>query len=448
MTAPYYALITNIGAARIANATATDTPLNITQMAVGDGNGILPAPDPTQTSLIHECRRAAINTLKTDPNNPNQIIAEQVIPETVGGWYIRELGLYDDEGNLIAVANCPPSYKPLLEEGAGREQIIRMILIVSSDDAVTLKVDPAVVLATREYVDDSIETHAKSRNHPDATTKDKGLVQLSSATDSDDETKAATPKAVKAAYDLANGKLSSVPDATTEQKGIVQLSSATDSDDETKAATLKAVKAAFDKASNADSDLPVGVPLPWPTNTPPAGFAIMQGQTFATAQYPKLTLAYPSGTLPDMRSQTIKGKPDGRDPLTREAGEVKSHGHAATISNTDLGTKNTSSFDYGTKTTTSNAGHDHISGVRTDGGKGGYGDGEVTNGSRVEGTSAKGTASPKTSPVQDHAHGIVIGPHTHPIIMGTHGHAATISPTGNAQNTVDNIAFNYIVRLA
>ncbi|MFZ4219697.1 phage tail protein [Enterobacter ludwigii] len=253
MTAPYYALLTNIGAARIANATATDTPLNITKMAVGDANGTMPTPDPAQTSLIHECRRADLNTLKVDPNNPNQLIAEQVIPDNVGGWWIRELGLYDDDNNLIAVGNCPPSYKPLLKEGAGREQVIRMILIVSSDDAVTLKIDPSVVLATRQYVDDAIETHEKSRNHPDATTKAKGFVQLSSDTDSDDETHAATPKAVKVAYDLAKGKLSSVPDATTTAKGIVQLSSATDSDSETMAATPKAVKAV---KAIADAALP------------------------------------------------------------------------------------------------------------------------------------------------------------------------------------------------
>lgn len=253
MTAPYYALFTDIGVAKLANATATDTPLNITAMGVGDANGVMPTPDPSQTSLINECRRAPLNSLSVDPNNVNQIVAEQVLPDDVGGWWIRELGLYDDEGDLIAVGNCPPSYKPLLEEGAGREQVIRIILIVSSDDAVTLKIDPAVVLATREYVDDAIEAHAKSRNHPDATTSEKGFVQLSSDTDSDDETHAATSKAVKAAYDLANGKLSSVPDATTAQKGIVQLSSATDSDSETAAATPKAIKAV---KAIADAALP------------------------------------------------------------------------------------------------------------------------------------------------------------------------------------------------
>lgn len=230
MTAPYYALFTDIGVAKLANATATDTPLNITDMGVGDGNGTMPTPDPSQTTLINERRREPLNSLSVDPNNKNQIIAEQVLPDDVGGWWIRELGLYDDDGDLIAVGNCPPSYKPLLEEGAGREQVIRIILIVSSDDAVTLKIDPAVVLATRQYVDDAIESHAKSRNHPDATTKDKGLVKLNSATNSDSETEAATPKAVKEAMTVANGAVKSINEHEPDKDGNVKLGSAADAD--------------------------------------------------------------------------------------------------------------------------------------------------------------------------------------------------------------------------
>lgn len=233
MTAPYYALFTDIGVAKLANATATDTPLNITAMGVGDANGVMPTPDPSQTSLINECRRAPLNSLSVDPNNVNQIVAEQVLPDDVGGWWIRELGLYDDDGDLIAVGNCPPSYKPLLEEGAGREQVIRIILIVSSDDAVTLKIDPAVVLATREYVDDAIEAHAKSRNHPDATTSEKGFVQLSSATDSEDETKAATPKAVKAVKEIADAAVKTVNTHEPDEHGNVKLGSAADADIQT-----------------------------------------------------------------------------------------------------------------------------------------------------------------------------------------------------------------------
>lgn len=154
MTAKYFAILTSLGATRLANATALGTKLNLTQMAVGDANGMLPVPDPAQTKLINQKRIAPLNMLSIDPTNPSQIIAEQIIPEGEGGFWIREIGLYDDEGVLIAVANCPETYKPQLQEGSGRTQTIRMILIVSSTTAVTLKIDPSVVLATRKYVDD------------------------------------------------------------------------------------------------------------------------------------------------------------------------------------------------------------------------------------------------------------------------------------------------------
>ncbi|EFC4339539.1 phage tail protein [Escherichia coli] len=149
-------MLTNQGAARLANAAALGTKLNLTQMAVGDANGTLPTPDPAQTKLINQKRIAPLNLLTVDPANTSQIIAEQIIPENEGGFWIREIGLYDDDGILIAVANCPETYKPQLQEGSGRTQTIRMILIVSSTSAITLKIDPAVVLATRQYVDDKI----------------------------------------------------------------------------------------------------------------------------------------------------------------------------------------------------------------------------------------------------------------------------------------------------
>ncbi|MEY7475179.1 phage tail protein [Citrobacter freundii] len=156
MTAKYFAILTNQGAARLANAAALGTRLNLTQMAVGDANGTLPTPDPAQTKLINQKRIAPLNLLTVDPANTSQIIAEQIIPENEGGFWIREIGLYDDDGILIAVANCPETYKPQLQEGSGRTQTIRMILIVSSTSAITLKIDPSVVLATRKYVDDKV----------------------------------------------------------------------------------------------------------------------------------------------------------------------------------------------------------------------------------------------------------------------------------------------------
>ncbi|EPK6563563.1 phage tail protein [Escherichia coli] len=413
MTMKYYAILTNQGAARLANATMLGSKLNLTQMAVGDANGVLPTPNPAQTKLINQKRIAPLNLLSVDPNNQSQIIAEQIIPEDEGGFWIREIGLYDDKGVLIAVANCPETYKPQLQEGSGRTQTIRMILVVTNTKAITLKIDPSVVLATRKYVDDKISKHEQSRRHPDASLTAKGFVQLSSATNSTSETLAATPKAVKAAYDLANGKYTA-QDATTARKGLVQLSSATNSTSETLAATPKAVKAAYDlangkytaqdattarkglvqlsSATNSTSEilaatpkavkaaydlangkqpadatltalaglataadrlpyftgadraalatltaigraiiakgsikdvlnylglgegsaLPVGVPVPWPTATPPAGWLKCDGRAFTKEQYPVLARVYPTLRLPDLRGEFIRGWDDGR----------------------------------------------------------------------------------------------------------------------------------------
>ena len=156
MSTKFYTLLTDIGAAKLASAAALGVPLKITHMAVGDGGGALPTPDAKQTALVNEKRRAALNMLYVDPQNSSQIIAEQVIPENEGGWWIREVGLFDESGALIAVGNCPESYKPQLAEGSGRTQTVRMVLITSSTDNITLKIDPAVVLATRKYVDDKV----------------------------------------------------------------------------------------------------------------------------------------------------------------------------------------------------------------------------------------------------------------------------------------------------
>ncbi|EPN9854031.1 phage tail protein [Escherichia coli] len=156
MSTKFYTLLTDIGAAKLASAAALGVPLKITHMAVGDGGGTLPTPDAKQSALVNEKRRDALNMLYIDPQNSSQIIAEQVIPENEGGWWIREVGLFDESGALIAVGNCPESYKPQLAEGSGRTQTVRMVLITSSTDNITLKIDPSVVLATRKYVDDKV----------------------------------------------------------------------------------------------------------------------------------------------------------------------------------------------------------------------------------------------------------------------------------------------------
>ncbi|EKG1114574.1 tail fiber protein [Escherichia coli] len=249
MSTKFKTVITTAGAAKLAAATAPGgRKVNITTMAVGDGGGKLPVPDAGQTGLIHEVWRHALNKISQDKRNSNYIIAELVIPPEVGGFWMRELGLYDDAGTLIAVANMAESYKPALAEGSGRSQTCRMVIIVSSVASVDLTIDTTTVMATQDYVDDKIAEHEQSRRHPDASLTAKGFTQLSNATNSTSETLAATPKAVKTAYDLANGKYTA-QDATTARKGLVQLSSATNSTSETLAATPKAVKTAYDLAN-------------------------------------------------------------------------------------------------------------------------------------------------------------------------------------------------------
>ncbi|WP_024230405.1 phage tail protein, partial [Escherichia coli] len=725
-TRKFKTIITDTGAKKLAQAAAPDgNPVRLTHMAVGDGGGTLPTPDSKQTRLVHEVWRHTVNRVILDATHQNRIIAELVIPPETGGFWIREIGVFDEHGDLIAVGNTAESYKPTVAEGSGRAQTFRTILTVSSTATVALTVDNTMVMATVDYVNDKLKEHEQSRRHPDAsltakgfvqlssatnstsealaatpkavkaaydlaigkytaqdaTTARKGLVQLSSATNSDSETLAATPKAVKATYDLANGKytaqdattarkglvqlssatnstseaLAATPkavktaydlangkytaqDATTAQKGIVQLSSATNSASETLAATSKAVKAANDnangrvpsarkvngKALSADITLtpkdigtlnsttmsfsggagwfklatvtmpqassvvsitliggagynvgspqqagiselvlragngnpkgitgalwqrtstgftnfawvntsgdtydiyvaignyatgvniqwdytsnasvtihtspaysankpegltdgtvyslytpseqfyPPGAPIPWPSDTVPSGYALMQGQAFDKSAYPKLAAAYPSGVIPDMRGWTIKGKPaSGRAVLSQEQDGIKSHTHSASASSTDLGTKTTSSFDYGTKSTNNTGAHTHsLSGSTNAAGNHSHRDGRRFNPSvfkdtyqygytssgqntwGVQGsvgmstgwlanTSTDGNHSHSLSGTAAsagaHAHTVGIGAHTHSVAIGSHGHTITVNAAGNAENTV------------
>ncbi|ENS0759647.1 tail fiber protein [Escherichia coli] len=752
-TRKFKTIITDTGAKKLAQAAAPDgNPVHLTHMAVGDGGGTLPTPDSKQTRLVHEVWRHTVNRVILDATHQNRIIAELVIPPETGGFWIREIGVFDEHGDLIAVGNTAESYKPAVAEGSGRAQTFRTILTVSSTATVALTVDNTMVMATVDYVNDKLKEHEQSRRHPDASLTAKGFVQLSSATNSTSEALAATPKAVKAAYDLANGKYTA-QDATTARKGIVQLSSATNSDSETLAATPKAVKAAYDLANgkytaqdattaqkgiiqlssetnstsetlaatpkavktaydNAEKRLqkdqngadipgkdtftknigacrafggsvstttgnwttaqfiewldsqrafnhpywmckgswsygnnkiitdtdcgnihlagavievmgiksamtirittpttstgggttnaqftyinhgtdyspgwrrdynsrnkptaseigalpsggtavssvnlaskgqvtaltdntqgatglelyevynngyptaygniihlkgmtavgegelligwsgtsgahapafirsrrdttdanwspwaqlytsahppaefyPVGAPIPWPSDTVPSGYALMQGQTFDKSAYPKLAAAYPSGVIPDMRGWTIKGKPaSGRAVLSQEQDGIKSHTHSASVSSTDLGTKTTSSFDYGTKTTslfdygtktTSNAGS-HTHSIPTSDGANQWGKIPLTSGrlatQYTSATTGSSGSHSHTVGIGSHQHTVGIGAHTHSVAIGSHGHTITVNAAGNAENTVKNIAFNYIVRLA
>ncbi|MGT16453.1 phage tail protein [Escherichia coli] len=341
MTVKYYAILTNQGAARLANATMLGSKLNLTQMAVGDANGVLPTPNPAQTKLINQKRIAPLNLLSVDPNNQSQIIAEQIIPENEGGFWIREIGLYDDEGVLIAVANCPETYKPQLQEGSGRTQTIRMILVVSNTEAITLKIDPSVVLATRKYVDDEVlelrlYVDDQMRNHIAAQDPHTQYAQKHNPTFTG-EPKAPTPAAgnnttriattafVQAAITaLING-------APATLDTLKEIAAAINNDPKFSTTINNALsgKQPLDETlthlSGKDvagllaylglgegSALPVGVPVPWPSATPPTGWLKCNGAAFSAEEYPELAKVYPTNKLPDLRGEFIRGWDDGR----------------------------------------------------------------------------------------------------------------------------------------
>ncbi|EFE7052871.1 phage tail protein [Escherichia coli] len=295
-TRKFKTVITDTGAKKLAQAAAPDgKPVRLTHMAVGDGGGTLPTPDSKQTRLVHEVWRHTVNRVILDAAHQNRIIAELVIPPETGGFWIREIGVFDEHGDLIAVGNTAESYKPTVAEGSGRAQTFRTILTVSSTATVALTVDNTMVMATVDYVDDKLKEHEHSRRHPDASLTAKGFVQLSSATNSTSETLAATPKAVKAAYDLANGKYTA-QDATTARKGIVQLSSATNSTSETLAATPKAVKAVMDETNKK---APLNSPALTGTPTTPTAPKGTNNTQIASTAYVMAAIAALVDSSPD-----------------------------------------------------------------------------------------------------------------------------------------------------
>ncbi|EKF0803066.1 tail fiber protein [Salmonella enterica] len=337
---------------------------------------------------------------------------------------------------------------------------------------------------------------AAIKNHvPAASLVGAGIVQLSSSVTSDSETIAATSKAVKIAMDNANARLAkerNLADLTNVPlaRQSLQLGNSATRDVGTTTGTVAAGddaritgamqrnrngsdipdKAAFCRAlglgalatsdgidalikSQNGADIPdkalfvqnlgltelypVGAPIPWPSDNIPAGYALMQGQAFDKSAYPKLALAYPSGIIPDLRRLIIKGGYVGRAVLSYEADGIKSHTHSASASSADLGTKYTSSFDYGWKSSNTTGSHTHAFGSYVNSY---WGDSNHT--SFLTGSSAQ------TGAAGDHAHTTYIGPHSHSVYIGSHSHSVTVSAVGNAENTVRNIAFNYIVRLA
>ncbi|MEG5921972.1 phage tail protein [Enterobacter hormaechei] len=341
MSAKFYTLLTDIGAAKLANAAALGVPLKITQMAVGDGGGVLPTPNAQQTKLVGEKRRAALNMLYIDPQNSSQVIAEQVIPETEGGWWIREVGLFDETGALIAVGNCPESYKPQLAEGSGRTQTVRMVLITSSTDNITLKIDPSVVLATRKYVDDKVlelkvyvdelmAAHlAAADPHPQYAPKASptftGTPKAPTAAAGNNSTQLANTAFVQAAIAGLVGSSPAALDTLNELAAALgndpnfaatmtnALANKQPLDNTLTALSGKSIAAILEYLGLGEgSALPVGTPIPWPSATPPTGWLKCNGAAFTASQYPKLALAYPALRLPDLRGEFIRGWDDGR----------------------------------------------------------------------------------------------------------------------------------------
>ncbi|MGV6439767.1 phage tail-collar fiber domain-containing protein [Escherichia coli] len=384
MTVKYYAILTNQGAARLANATMLGSKLNLTQMAVGDANGVLPTPDPAQTKLINQKRIAPLNLLSVDPNNQSQIIAEQIIPENEGGFWVREIGLYDDEGVLIAVANCPETYKPQLQEGSGRTQTIRMILVVSNTEAITLKIDPSVVLATRKYVDDEVlelrlYVDDQMRNHIAAQDPHTQYAQKHNPTFTG-EPKAPTPAAGNNTTRIATTEFvqaaitALINGAPATLDTLKEIAAAINNDPKFSTTINNALsgKQPLDETlthlSGKDiaglltylglgegSALPVGVPVPWPSATPPTGWLKCNGAAFSAEEYPELAKAYPTNKLPDLRGEFIRGWDDGRGVdagralLSLQDDSFEAHRHEsffyAGISRNEIPLKNLPSSD-------------------------------------------------------------------------------------------------------
>lgn len=715
--ATFKSVVTKLGQASIAAAIQSGKDINITHMAVGDGGGKATEPSAAQTKLVKEVYRTKLNSLKLDAKNANWVIAEAIISASVGGFWMREMGIYADDGALIAVCNMAETYKPTLAEGSGRTQTLRMVITVTDTSAVSLTMDDTLIIATEEYVNDLLAAHEKSRNHPDGTLTAKGFVQLNSATNSTSEALAATPKAVKAANDNANGRLPSGGTAVAATKlatsrkiagvafdGTTDISispanvgalpaggtavaatklatsrkiagvafdgtkdisinaadvgalapgdfglgrygaSSTDANtingngfytlpktatntpeagqpaeiihtaydnnsakqigwraggggpkrmyhraksggawngfvgvydeafkptaadvgalpvaggrvsgtvdfdgvvkfnrhdaacqfssadvtmpiisvnysaagnfgfwDSTNARWILRKRAANLTTGNADNwvmetsgleitgpfglslttalpvssggtgaktaaeareklgalaigEVLVGMPIPWPSDTVPSGFALMTGQTFDKKVYTQLAKAYPAGVIPDMRGQTIKGKPaSGRAALSYEQDGIKSHAHSGTVSQTDLGApattgfdhgyKTADAFDYGSKLTTEGGYHEHAlkaieSNIALNGGGSNSRRFDVGVGYSNQQLLAGDGNHQHWVGIGAHGHNVFIGGHAHQVPLGAHGHTITINATGNAENTVKNIAFNYLVRLA
>ncbi|WP_312477988.1 phage tail-collar fiber domain-containing protein [Stutzerimonas nitrititolerans] len=369
----YMAILTAVGEAKLANATALGVPWNISHLGVGDANGAEPLPSRTQTALLNERRRAPLNQLSIDPNNPAIVIAEQVIPEDVGGWWIREIGLYDEAGDLVAVANCPPTYKPELAQGSGRTQVVRLNLLVSSTQNIQLKIDPSVVLATRAYADSLIVNHLAAIDpHPEYTTEAdvKNLVadesflapavrNLARGSTTQDPNAAVHPviltvhpnaPLVGLNWYITTTFYSSISPTANRGQIAVSYQSTT-----TQVFARSFYNGVWTKWARCDGseDAPPGLIGYFAGNARPAGWlkatgAVVSRTTYA-ALFEAIGTTYGTGDgsttfrLPDLRGEFIRGADEGRgvDAArilgTWQADEIKSHDHRYPSANVSAG---------------------------------------------------------------------------------------------------------------
>ncbi|HHE3508800.1 TPA: phage tail protein [Pasteurella multocida] len=295
MEKQYYSVLTTYGSQQLATAIATRQPLNITHFAVGDGNGQTVTPNVARTALVHEVHRATISAVSRDPRNNKQVIFELTIPEDVGGFHIREMGIFDSQNKLIAYANCPESFKPTLSSGSGKIQVMRMILLVESSDAVTMKVDDSVIFVTRGQLtpkkitaesQNGVDNDGHSHEIESASTTVKGIVQLTDELDLNNSTLALTAKAGKTLVERIRQAIAMFSNYIPNSK----KSSAVNSNSEDTIGTSKAVKIAYDRAVEAEKKgLPVGAVLGFPKEvTNPQGFLKCDGSTFGSQTFPDL----------------------------------------------------------------------------------------------------------------------------------------------------------------
>ncbi|ELM3527107.1 phage tail protein [Salmonella enterica] len=493
----FFTLITRGGLAALTRA-ANGEPLRLTHMAVGDGGGSETTPAREQTRLVNEIYRGPLNQVYTDPADNTRIIAEMIIPPPKSSFWVRETGLYDANGELFAVSKPPPGEIPAPEEGATRDMVVRISLVISGMSNVILTTDSSTVTATKDYVINAVkpflridqnlgeiarageDAQAAARRHlglGNSATRNVGTTSGTVAA-GDDSRILATKKAIDDTQTGLNAQtamwldspdeLSSLPSGArrfainTPGKYVLPNSGwfflevlakrdtengcnilATDNDGNTWSGLRWNARTESGFIWSPLTSCPPGVPLAWPTDIPPAGYTLMAGQSFDKTAYPLLARAYPSGILPDMRGWMIKGKPTGRrSVLSLEMDGNKRHAHTARAQDTDLGTKSTSSFDYGTKTTSEAGYHVHNA----------YG--HMDSGGAKRGTdfaladAGPGATSRDTNGAGIHVHNTWIGPHGHTVYIGPHGHLVIVDPDGNEEVTVKNIAFNYIVRLA